>query len=142
MAERIVLDTNVLVSTVLSPQSPNRELLRRCFEGRYQPLISHKLFLEYEDAFARDELMQKSPFNTQQRERLLNDVLSVCLLVPIYYLWRPNSPDEGDNHLIELAVAGNASSIVTYNVRDLKRAELHFPVTILTPADLLKGDPT
>jgi len=142
VAERIVIDTNVLVSTVLSPQSPNRELLRRCFEGNYQPLIGHKLFLEYEDVFSRPDLMQKSPFSPQQRERLLNNILSICLLVPVYYLWRPNSPDEGDNHLLELAVAGNASSIVTYNVRDLKRAELHFPVSIRTPADLLKGDPS
>ena len=86
--------------------------------------------------------MQNSPFSAEQRERLLNNVLSVCLLVPIYYLWRPNSPDEGDNHLLELAVAGNARAVVTYNVRDLKRAELHFPVAILTPADLLKGDST
>ena len=85
--------------------------------------------------------MQKSPFSAQQRERLLNDVLSVSLLVPVYYLWRPNSPDEGDNHLLELAVAGNAASIVTYNVRDLKRAELRFPVSVLTPAEILKGDP-
>ena len=136
-----MIDTDVLVSTVLSPQSPNRELLKRCFRGSYQPLVSHKLFLEYEDVFARDELMQKSPFSAQQRERLLNDVLSVSLLVPVYYLWRPNSPDEGDNHLLELAVAGNAGSIVTYNVRDLKRAELRFPVSVLTPAELLKGDP-
>ena len=28
--------------------------------------------------------------------------------VRVYYLWRPNLPDEADNHLVELAVAGNA----------------------------------
>lgn len=141
MAKRIVVDTNVLVSTVLSPQSINRDLLRGCFKGHYQPLIGHKLFLEYEDVFSRDDLMRNSPFSAAQRERLLNDFLSVCALVPVYYLWRPNSPDEGDNHLFELALAGNASSIVTYNIRDLKRAELRFPVTVLTPPDLLKGPP-
>lgn len=84
--------------------------------------------------------MEKSPFSEEQRERLLNNFSSVCILVPIYYLWRPNSPDEGDNHLLELAVAGNASSIVTYNTRDLKRAELRFPISVFTPAELLKGD--
>ncbi len=30
----------------------------------------------------------------------------------VYYGWRPNLPDEGDNHLIELALAGSAQAIV------------------------------
>lgn len=34
--------------------------------------------------------------------------------VSIYYGWRPNLSDEGGNHLIELAIAGNARTIVAY----------------------------
>ena len=33
--------------------------------------------------------------------------------------WRPNLPDEADNHLIELGVA--AQAIVTRNLRDVSR---------------------
>ena len=41
--------------------------------------------------------------------------------------------------MIELAVAGNAQAIVTRNLRDLTRAELHFPqLNVLAPQDLLK----
>ncbi|WP_368500055.1 PIN domain-containing protein, partial [Moraxella sp.] len=43
---------------------------------------------------------------------MLNALLSICEWVRIFYLWRPNLKDEGDNHLIELAVAGNANIIV------------------------------
>lgn len=47
-------------------------------------------------------------------------------------------PDEGDNHLIELAVAGNATAIVTQNVRDLRRGELRFPqIAVETPAEFM-----
>ena len=57
----------------------------------------------------------------------------------IYYGWRPNLPDEGDNHLIELAVAGNAKAIVTYNTKDLQRGQLLWPqLQIFTPADCLR----
>ncbi len=60
----------------------------------------------------------------------------------MYYLWRPNLRDEGDNHVIELAVAGNAEAIVTRNRRDFERAELRFPqVRIVTPAQCLKEYP-
>ncbi|MDP6113690.1 MAG: hypothetical protein QGG53_17665 [Planctomycetota bacterium] len=47
-------------------------------------------------------------------------------------------PDEGDNHLIELAIAGGADVIVTNNVRDVRRGELRFPhLHILTPSEFL-----
>ncbi|MFN7664382.1 MAG: PIN domain-containing protein, partial [Inhella sp.] len=45
-----------------------------------------------------------------------------------------NLPDEADNHLIELAVAGQASVIVSRNLRDLTRGELRFPgLQVLVP---------
>ncbi len=65
--------------------------------------------------------------------------VSVCEWVRIYFLWRPNLPDEADNHLIELALAGGADIIVTHNVRDVRRGELSFPqLQILTPREFLK----
>ncbi|MBV7335544.1 PIN domain-containing protein [Chloroflexi bacterium TSY] len=64
--------------------------------------------------------------------------MSVCQWVSIYFLWRPNLKDEGDNHLIELAVAGGANIIVTNNLRDFRNAEIAFPnIQIHRPEDLL-----
>ena len=61
--------------------------------------------------------------------------------MPIYYLWRPNLKDEGDNFLIELAVAGNAEIIVTNNVKDLGSAKLSFEnLQIYKPEELLRGE--
>ncbi len=36
--------------------------------------------------------------------------------VTIYYGWRPNLPDEADDHLVELALAGGAAGIVPHTV--------------------------
>lgn len=59
-----------------------------------------------------------------------------------YFGWRPNLRDEGDNHLIELAVAGNARAIVTHNVRDLRHGELSWKnLRVLTPAQCLETWP-
>jgi len=55
------------------------------------------------------------------------------------YAWRPNLGDEADNHLVELAVAGQANYLVTRNVRDLRGGELKFPhISVVTPTQLLK----
>ena len=62
--------------------------------------------------------------------------------VEIYFSWRPNLTDEGDNHLIELAVAGGAEALITRNIGDFKRAELKFPnLAILTPEQFLEAHP-
>ncbi len=64
--------------------------------------------------------------------------MASCSWTTIYYLWRPNLPDEADNHLIELAIAGNAHMIVTYNKKDFSRSALLFPhLAIVTPEQLL-----
>ena len=59
--------------------------------------------------------------------------------VNIYYGWRPNLPDEADNHLIELAMAGVAEAIITHNVRDIRRGELLLNgLRMHTPAEYLE----
>jgi len=59
--------------------------------------------------------------------------------VTVYYGWRPNLPDEGDNHLIELALAGGAQAIITHNLRDLRGGELRLgTLRVLTPAQCLE----
>ena len=39
--------------------------------------------------------------------------MSVCKRTRIYYLWQSNLKSEADNHLIKLAIAGNAKIIAT-----------------------------
>lgn len=66
--------------------------------------------------------------------------MAVCQWVHVYYLWRPNLPDEGDNHIVELAIAGYAQTIVTNNTRDFKKPELLFPrINIIKPNEFLEA---
>ena len=139
MTTRIVLDTNVFIAAVLGPRGASREVLRRCLRQRYQPLMGTTLFLEYESVLARDALFTHCRLSPEEREIVFNALLSVCQWQAVYYAWRPNLPDEADNHLVELAVAGRAAAIVTKNVRDFVHAELHFPgLRIMPPETFLE----
>jgi uncharacterized protein len=134
-----VVDTNVLAGALLSPSGHNRSVLRACFGRRVLPIIREALFHEYEDVLAREALFRKSPLSATERTRFFEAFLSVCAWTQVYYIWRPNLRDEGDNHLMELAVAGGAAMMVTNNVRDFRKPDLLFPsVRVLTPEVLTK----
>jgi predicted nucleic acid-binding protein len=97
---------------------------------------------EYEDVLGREQIFRRSRLSRAEREELLDIFLSVCTWTRIYFGWRPNLRDEGDNHLIELAIAGGARAIITRNVRDFVSMELQFPgLAIRTPEDFLKEKP-
>ncbi len=136
----IVVDTSVLVWAFLGPGGPSREVLRRCLQGTYVPLMGVSLFHEHESVLGRSELLDRSPLTPAERRDLLDAYLRVCRWTRVYFTWRPNLRDEGDNHVLELAVAGGAETIVTNNTRDFRGGDLHFEgLRILTPQAMLKG---
>ncbi len=107
--------------------------------GTHTPLMGATLLAEYEDVPGRDVPFRKSRLDADERNELLDIFLAACRWTPIHFGWRPNLADKGDNHLIELAVAGHASRIVSRNLRDLRRAELHFPeIQAVTPERFLR----
>ena len=138
MPKTIVVDANILVAGFISATGHNRAVLRVCLQRLAQPIIGEALFLEYESVMARRHLYVKSPLSGEERDELFSAFLGVCEWVSVYYLWRPNLADEGDNHVLELAIAGGAEAIVTNNVTDFRNSELRFPeIKILTPKEFL-----
>ena len=140
MAIKIVVDTSVFISALIGSKGSSRELIRRCLKGEYQPLMGNALFSEYESVIQREEIIAKCPLNGTEILDLFVSFMSVSQWISIYYLWRPNLKDEADNHLIELAVAGNAQIIATKNIKDFQNAELLFPnLSILKPEEIIRS---
>jgi predicted nucleic acid-binding protein len=134
---RIVVDTSVLFAGLYSRRGASHAVLRGCLSGRWTPLVTVPLALQYEDVMSRPELVTGSGLTRAELEAFLDGFLAVCDPIGVHFLWRPNLPDEEDNLVLEAAVAGNADAIVTHNVRDFRRGQLRFDVPILTPAELL-----
>lgn len=135
---RVVIDTDVYVAALLGVGAANA-VVSACLDGRLFPLMGAALFAEYEDVLGRERLFAKARLTRDERDEVLDVYLAFCRWTQIYYGWRPNLTDEGDNHLVELAVAGGADAIITRNIRDLQRAELRFPqLAVITPAQCLR----
>lgn len=137
-----VVDTNILLAALLREGASARAVIRACLDESYQPVIGPALLSEYEDVLGLTQLFITSQLPPKERGEIFDGFLNRCRWVEVFYAWRPNLPDESDNHLIELAVAGQANFIVTRNLRDVSKGELRFPsIKVLTPEQCLKDFP-
>ena len=133
----LVIDTNVFVAGLRSAGGASRMVLRRVLEGKFQALFGNALWSEYQDLLGRPVWGEGT--NADERQQVLAALARQGRWVTVYYGWRPNLPDEADNHLIELALAGGAQAIVTHNVRDLRGGELRLgKLRVMTPAQCLE----
>jgi putative PIN family toxin of toxin-antitoxin system len=136
----VVIDTNVFVAGLRSEGGASRAVLRWALDGVLQPLFGNALWMEYQDLLHRPVWGDET--TVEERREVLAALAGRGRWVTVYYGWRPNLPDEGDNHLIELALAGGAAAIVTHNLRDLRGGDLRLgKLRLLTPAQCLEEWP-
>ena len=94
--------------------------------------VSNALAYEYIDVLAR----MLSPVRWQQLQPVVEILLTQARFVPIFFSWRPMSPDPGDDHVIDCAM--NASvPVVTANVQDFRQAERSLGLVVLPPVDFV-----
>ena len=135
---KVVVDTSVLMSAIIGPKGPSREVVRKCLAGKLQPQISSTLILEYEDVANRESILSQTRLSLQEVNELVDALFSVANPVKLYFAWRPNLRDEGDNHVIVLCVASGAN-LITNNIRDFGSGDLLFPgIDIYSPATVLE----
>jgi predicted nucleic acid-binding protein len=132
---RVVLDTSVLVAAVRSRRGASFELVSRLAAGEFEAAVSVPLVLEYEDALLRH--LPASPLDEADVRILIDYVCEVAIRQEIFFLWRPNLRDPGDDLVLELAVAAGCEAVVTHNVRDFRGAE-RLGVRVATPGQFLQ----
>lgn len=112
---RIVLDTNVLVSGILSPNGPPAAVLRALLTERVRLCFDERIVSEYRDVLKGT----KFSFDRALVDELigfLESAGSPTLAAPLAV----TLPDPWDQMFIEVAVASGADFLVTGNLK-------HFP---------------
>lgn len=132
---RIVIDTNVLLSSLLSRRGASFRLVQKLGTTQFQPVISPPLCLEYEDVLCRPGLLPG--YSPQDISDFLDYFLSQCIECRIHFLWRPHLPDPKDDSVLELALAGGAPFIITHNTRHFRGADA-LGIRAVTPDQFLR----
>ena len=97
-------------------------------------LLSTALLLEYEEVVRRTaSALWVEP---DKVEDVLNYLCGISVKPGIFFSWRPLLKDQDDDMILELAVAGRADYIVTFNTDDFKGAE-RFGINVVTPKEFL-----
>ena len=133
--DTIVVDTNVLVAALRSRNGASHLLVRNIGMGQFTTAVSTALVLEYESVLAGQAHLLG--FSKKELEGFIDYIVSVSLLVPISFRWRPFLRDPADECILELAVAANAKNIVTYNKRDFVGVTERFGIRVLDGREFL-----
>jgi len=126
----IVVDTNVIIAGARSKKGASYRILSAMVEKRLDFLLSVPLFLEYEEVLKRPGVV--SNLSIAESDQILNGLAAYGKKPRIFYLWRPTLPDLNDDMVLELAIAGSATTIITDNTKDFRPA-LQFGIEIQTP---------
>ena len=127
---RAVIDTNVLVSALLTPGGVPSRLVKAIRAAKIIPIVSHEILGEYVDVLHR----AKFGFTKPDVDDLLLDLngLAIFLVPTINSITR--LPDPSDAPFVAAAMAA-ACPVVTGNAK-------HFParlgVQVLSPAECMQ----
>lgn len=131
--DRVVVDTNVLVSSLIGKGNPRR-VLDIIFSGRVLLSLSTAILAEYEDVLRRPKFAQYPEFAIYATATLRSLHAIAHFVQPKIHLHVCSDPD--DDKFLELAVTDDARYFVTGNKR-------HFPfhsyrgTQILSPAEFV-----
>jgi|SRR4051812_13416070 putative PIN family toxin of toxin-antitoxin system len=134
--QRIVFDTNVVISTLLFRQGRLAELREMWRNGAAVPLVSRTTTEELLRVLA----YPKFKLSEAGRDELLADFLPFAEIVTIPDP-RPKTPlcrDPDDIQFLELAIAGKADALVTGDA-DLLALQGRVKIGIITPEQWLAG---
>lgn len=128
---RVVIDTNVLVSGLLSPYGASAEIVRMVVAGSLDLLYDARIISEYKEVLSRPKFSFENTHIDNLIELITNYGIPVAAIPLSMRL-----PDPDGAPFIEVAISGKAECLITGNTT-------HYPVKsghktrILTPRRFL-----
>ena len=138
MPASYVLDTDVAVAALRSDRGASRQLLLAALNRRFELLLSVPLILEYEAVMTRPQHLAACGLSSAEVGHVLDDLAAVARPVRLAFRWRPRLSDPDDDMVLETAINGSASAIVTFNQRDFAAGIKDFSCAVILPAMALQ----
>ena len=130
--QKIILDTNIIVSAIIQKNYPHYIVYEYVLEEQVQLCLSEELWDEYCDVLSRPKFA-KIPYFNSNADIVLNRLMKIAVFYePKFFL--NIIKDKDDNKLLELADESDADFLITGNHLDFDM--MHYKNTrILSPRD-------
>lgn len=131
--KRIVIDTNVLVSALLSPSTkPNLAVQKALSE--YTICVSQKTFGEFVEVIHRPKFSKY--IDATKRETFIFTLMGAVEFIEVTETIT-DCKDPKDNQFLEVAISANAIYLVTGDKRDLLSMRPYRDVEIISVSEFL-----
>lgn len=129
---RAVFDTNVLISAALSRTGPPFKCLDLAKQGVVESVTCKEILDEF-----KQKMIEKFKRSTDQADDLVGDVLGYSQVASITGELRAVEADPSDDKVVECAVVGGATHIVSGDSRHLLKLGRYRDIPIIKPAEFL-----
>jgi hypothetical protein len=133
---RIVIDTNVFVSSLISDKGNPAKIIHWWLEGEYDVVVSQPIIDEILRVTGYARIQKKYARVRENRGEFVALISEQAIRVEAVEKLDVVGADESDNRYVECALAGNAQYLVTGDEHLLDLGE-YKGVAILTPAALV-----
>ena len=131
---RVVLDTNTLVSALLSPHGPPRRLLDDARAQVFELCSSPVLVAELLDVVSREKFAQRLTAAGLTPLGMVGEIRRLATMATPTDVPRVVADDADDDHVLACALAAQADFIVSGDKHLLKLGGQYQGIAIVTPA--------
>jgi putative PIN family toxin of toxin-antitoxin system len=128
---RVVIDTNVLISALLTETGSEATVISLVRSGQIEWFVSEAILAEYHEVIQRPKFSAIRPDRIKSLIRTLNKAVVVVPIVK-----SDISPDEPDNRFLECAEAAKADFLVTGNKKHFR--DLYEGTSIVNAREFLQ----
>ncbi len=130
----LIIDTNVVFEGLTKKGGASGLIVQAWLAGMLTVCVSNALAYEYEGTLSN----KLSEARWAETKPVLGKMLTMVKFVPVNYVWRPSSPDPGDEHVIDCAMNANGV-VITSNKRDFRMAEQELGLRVISPVEFVNA---
>jgi uncharacterized protein len=130
---KLVVDTNVVISALLKPESNPALIMSLILRGDCRLCVTEKIFSEYEEVSGRGKFKRLGQASVRE---FLSTLRSKALWVVPKVTIDDMAKDPEDNVFLECALDSKADFLITGNVNHFPEEKFH-RTSIVTPAEFV-----
>jgi putative PIN family toxin of toxin-antitoxin system len=134
---RVVIDTNVFVSGTSIANTPPSQVLDLWRNGLFVLVTSPQLMAEVKDVFTRPNIMNFTGLSLVETQAFLQEMKRRSDVTKGEYHIKPLAGNPADTVVLQAAVEGGATHIVTGDKKHLLPLKAYQGIPIVTPRGFL-----